>query len=113
MIDKRELERMIEREDTRAEKYYRDYQETGVSRYDTQRRKAEDLAEALRAALNAADEHAQLIALRGQLVWWANEADKLLDGQLAAPVESMLRSVVAYAAATAHYKPKERDHAEV
>lgn len=64
-----------------ADKYYRkaaqqeqNYQETGLTRYDTARRNAEDLADAITMAANAADEHGTLISLRYSMTRLANMA---------------------------------------
>lgn len=110
MIDKKDLEKLIERYDKKAETAYRNYQETGMGRYDTERRNAEDLADAMRAAYNAADEHQALVSLRSQVVWWAGEADGLLLREdLPWAVESMLRDIVAYAEAVCHYAKREKE----
>lgn len=108
MIDKKMLEKMIARQDEKAERAFRNYQETGTGRYDTERRNAEDMAEALRAAYNAAEEHAALVSVKGQITWWAGKAEALLRHEkLPADVESFARDVVAYAEAVCHYKPRE------
>ena len=64
-----------------ADKYYRkaaqqeqNYQETGLTRYDTARRNAEDLADAITMAANAADEHGTLVSLRYSMTRLANMA---------------------------------------
>ena len=36
MIDKKDLEKLIERYDKKAETAFRNYQETGMGRYDTE-----------------------------------------------------------------------------
>lgn len=108
MIDKQELEKLIERYDRKAETAFRNYQETGMGRYDTERRNAENMAEDMRAAYNAADEHTELILLRTQALWWAGQADGLLrQKDLPAAVESLLRDIVAYAELVCHYKKRE------
>ena len=64
-----------------ADKYYRkatqqeqNYQETGLTRYDTARRNAEDLADAITMAANAADEHGTLVSLRYSMTRLVNMA---------------------------------------
>lgn len=109
MIDKKELQKLITRYDEKAERAFRNYQETGMGRYDTERRNAEDMADALRAAYHAAEEHQTLISIKGQVVWWAGDAEGLLRREkLPAAVESFLRDVVAYAAAVCHYAPRDQ-----
>ena len=101
MIDKKDLEKLIERYDKKAETAFRNYQET-------ERRNAENMAEAMRAAYNAAEEHANLISIRAQVLWWAGQADGLLrQKDLPAEVESLLLDIVAYAEVVCHYKKRE------
>ena len=71
-MNKKDLEKLIAKYDQQADKAFHDYQATGATRYDTARRKAEDLADALRMALTAADDHNRLIALRCTVSDWAN-----------------------------------------
>lgn len=56
-MDKKTLETLAERYQKRADRAFENYQETGIKRYDTERNNMEDLADALRMAANAADEH--------------------------------------------------------
>lgn len=107
MIDKKDLEKLIERYDKKAETAFRNYQETGMGRYDTECRNAEDMAEALRAAYNAAAEHETLISLRAQIILWASQADDLVRQLFPPAVESMLLDIVAYAEVMCHYKKRE------
>lgn len=66
-MDKEELYTLAERYQSKADTAYNAYQETGITRYDTARRNNEDLAEALRAAAAASDEHNELVHLRGNM----------------------------------------------
>ena len=54
----------------KADRNYRNYQETGISRYDWERRNAELLAEAMRMAANASEDHSKLIQLRSYIYGW-------------------------------------------
>ena len=114
MIEKDVLIKMAAEQDAKAERAYDNYQATGVTRYDRERRKAEDLAEALRAAVNAAD-NAQLLGhLKANFVWYATLADKALDE--AAPREKLaeiLEGVVTVAAVSCGYARRERTPKEV
>ena len=76
-MNKNELEKLIAKYDQQADKAYQDYQATGLTRYDTARRKAEDLADALRMALTAEDDHNRLIALRCAVSEWAGTIQRL------------------------------------
>lgn len=75
MIKKEELIKLIDKYDRQAEKAYMNYQETGTPRYDRERRNAEDLADALRVALSAADEHTAYISLKGDVLRLAAAAE--------------------------------------
>lgn len=107
MIDKKMLEKMIAKQDAKAEKAFQNYQETGMGRYDTERRNAEDMAEALRVAYNAKEDHDKMVSLNAQIIWWAGEAEAAQRHEKLPPsVESLLRDIVAYAEAVCHYKPQ-------
>lgn len=103
-LSKDELEKLAAKYQDKADRAYRNYQETGVSRYDRERRNAEDMAEALRAAANAAEEHSALGSIRGEFLWIAGQADKALAEN--APREKLaeiLEGVVSYASACCSY----------
>ena len=65
--------------DKKAEKAYMMYQETGISRYDRERSNAEDMAEVLRTAAVANEDHTKLINLRGELVDLAYRIDRAIE----------------------------------
>ena len=56
MLSKAELEVLTEKYEAKAERAYQNYQETGISRYDRERRNAEELADAMRMAAQASDD---------------------------------------------------------
>ena len=72
-----ELEKLADAYQKKAEAAYYNYQETGMTRYDTQWRKNEDMAEAIRMALNSKEEHDMLVHLRGDLAELASCADRI------------------------------------
>lgn len=72
-----ELTALADKYQHKAEKAYQNYQETGITRYDRERRQNEDLAESLRMAANAADEHSALIHLRAAVASLAYEAKRV------------------------------------
>lgn len=76
-MTKAELEKLAEQYQRKADTAYQNYQETGITRYDTARRKNEDLADALRMAANAADEHSSLVHLKGTLSRLASKAESI------------------------------------
>ena len=76
-MDEKKLLELAERYQRKADTAFQNYQETGITRYDTARRNNEDMAEALRMAASAKEDHDRMIHLRGvlsQLAWRAAEA---------------------------------------
>lgn len=84
-MDKKTLETLVERYQKRADRAFENYQETGIKRYDTERNNMEDLADALRMAANAADEHNAYVGMRGAFVGLVTIAQEI---ELAADEES-------------------------
>lgn len=112
-LDNKTLLAMAQKQDEIAAKAYYDYQETGVTRYDTKRRNAEDLAEAFRAAANAAEEHNALQTLRAEFVWHAQKADNALAvGANRDALAAILDDIIAYASYVCGYKRREDRHAD-
>lgn len=107
IVPKETIEKMIDQADNRAEKAYRNYQETGIQRYAREWQKAEDLADTLRMALSAYDDHTKLMALKAELITLGADAHKALtDGD---PVgwEQNLRQIVSIAKLYAGLQIKE------
>lgn len=102
-MNQADLERMADRFQAKADKAYRNYQETGTARYDREYRNYEDLAMALRMAASANDDHAQLISIRCDVAILGAKAEDLLAGDLSdayrdGRVRSLLNDVAAIAA---------------
>ena len=76
-MDRSELEKLAERYQQKADRAFENYQDTGLRRYDTERNNMEDLADALRMAANAADEHAEHTNMRGSLAEFVNVSQVL------------------------------------
>lgn len=99
-MTKAELEKLAEKHQAKADADYLNYQETGITRYDTSRRKNEDMADAFRMAAAAADEHHAYIAMKGQManfVWRAKMAsDAETEEKRDELVEAILRDLVSY-----------------
>lgn len=74
MMSKAELEVLVEKYEAKADRAFRAYQETGISRYDRERRNAETMADAFRMAVSASDDYTAMIHLRADLVEAANLA---------------------------------------
>lgn len=73
-IPKKKLEELIAKYEKQAATQFDNYQQTGMTRYETASRNAEDLADTLRVALNASDEHTALVHYKGQLSILASDA---------------------------------------
>lgn len=76
-MTKKELEALADKHQQKADDAYRNYQETGITRYNRDRQKDEDFADAFRMAAAAADEHYALIHLRGTVASLASEAKRI------------------------------------
>lgn len=98
-MDKKQLMQMADKYQAKADKAEQAYQETGISRYDNERRKSEDLAEALRNAANAADDRNKLIAMRSEVAALAASASRAMDNceRCEEALERVAKEVVAVA----------------
>lgn len=63
-MTKEELIALADKHQEKADKAYKNYQETGITRYSRDYRNSEDLAAALRMAANAEEDHRSLTSLR-------------------------------------------------
>lgn len=94
-MTKAELEALAEHYQSKADRAFERYQETGIKRYDTERCNAEDLSDALRMAANAADEHSEYLGLKVALAQLFGMAQMV---KCAAPEskEKMVNDLVEY-----------------
>ena len=102
-----ELEKLADAYQKKAEAAYRAYQETGMTRYETQWRKNEDMAEAMLMALNSKEEHDMLVHLRGDLAELASCADRIQyapEVRREAMYKELADRVLSYARAAGVYK---------
>lgn len=76
VLEKEKLDKLIDRYDQKAEKAYRNYQETGMQRYQTEQHNNEDLADTLRIALSAHDDHMKLATMTAAVVNYAKAFDQ-------------------------------------
>ena len=93
-IPKKKLEELVAKYEKQADQAYRNYQETGITRYDTARRTAEDLADTLRIALNSKDEHDALVHFKGTISSLASAAR---GAHTPEAKDRVLRSLIAFA----------------
>lgn len=99
-MTKTELEKLAEQHQRKADTAFQTYQETGMTRYETAYQKNEDMAEALRMAANAADDHDKLIHLRGVLSQLAGIASGIAwasDDQKPARMKEAINELLAVA----------------
>lgn len=101
-----QLLKLAQRYDDKASKAYYNYQETGMPRYDRERANAEDLADAMRIAAAAAEDHSKLIALKAEVRDLAYRADITLpDNQRTLAI---LNDIVSLAEIFCGYKRREQ-----
>ena len=122
-MTKVELIALAERWQTKADRAMERYQEDGLARHNREREQAQDLADTLRVAANAADDHSELISLRGAVYCLAVKAHAAVDA-LDAPdrasdrdiLTDLARNVISTArlygvdsGLTASHKPKTKE----
>ena len=78
-MTKVEITALAEHWQAKADRAMDRYQESGLARHNREREQAEDLAEALRIAANAADDHSELIGLHCSLILLTNKSHAVLN----------------------------------
>ena len=94
-MDKKKLMELAERYQCKADTAFQNYQETGITRYDTARRNNEDMAEA-----SAKEDHDRMIHLRGvlsQLAWRAAEANRASEEERPRKMQAVLGELLSAA----------------
>ncbi len=74
VLPKKDLEKLSEKYQAKADKADAAYQETGMRRYYSAKTRNEDLADSLRMAAAASDEHEELMYLRMMMANYASRA---------------------------------------
>lgn len=92
-MTKVELITLAERWQAKADRAMDRYQEDGLARHNREREQAQDLADALQIAASAADDHSELISLRGAVYCLAVKAHAAVDA-LDAPDRSSDRDIL-------------------
>ena len=77
-MDKKALMKRLEQYEAKAKKAEFRYQNTGESRYLSERERYEDVADGLRLALFAADEHNELVDLRTDFAKYGCQAQEIV-----------------------------------
>lgn len=97
-MKREELEALAVKYQGKADRAYRNYQETGIGRYDREYRNSEDLADALRMAARAADDAHKLVDLRVTLSTLGSEAARIRRNAWSADeVNAFLNKVISAA----------------
>lgn len=122
-MTKVEIIALAERWQAKADRAMERYQEDGLPRHNREREQAQDMADALQIAASAADDHSELVSLRGtvnQLAVKAHAAVDALDApdrasdrdiltDLARNVISTARLYGVDSGLTASHKPKTKE----
>ena len=96
-----------------AEKAYKNYQMTGLSRYSRDQRNYEDLADVYRTAAASSDDHNAMLSLRSEVLRFAGRFDKVINGESIDLLDllQVAKELISYAVITCSYKrievPKE------
>ncbi len=100
-MDRKRIEKLIASHEKSADRQYRNYQDSGNGRYYTAYKRHEEIVEALRIALDAAEEHNKYNFMRADLAMLAEKAKRTLCRHKESDPEScsMMNDVVAVAAA--------------
>lgn len=96
-MTKQEIETLAEKYREKADKAYRNYQETGITRYDREYRNNDDLATALSMAAGNADGEEERVALRCTLASIASDAQQLVHDIDPKKLRSFLNEVITQA----------------
>lgn len=100
MMSKAELNVLAEKYQAKAEKAYMNYQETGIARYDRERRNAEMMSDAFHMAARAEADYSKMISLRATLSMLAVKAKAAIraqEDQKPEQLEKVARDLVAAA----------------
>lgn len=92
-MTKVEIVALAERWQAKADRTLERYQESGLARHNREREQAQDLADALQIAASAADDHSELISLRGAVYCLAVKAHAAVDA-LDAPDRASDRDIL-------------------
>lgn len=99
-MSKEELMKLAGSFQKKADAAFENYQETGMSRYGSAYRRNEELADALRMAAGAADEHNAYIHMRGQMsnfAWRAKMASATdTEEKRSELAEALIRDLVSF-----------------
>lgn len=93
-----ELEKLADSFQSKADTAFQNYQETGMNRYASTARRNENIADALRVAAGAADEHQAYIGLKMEMANFASRAKRAMstadDKEKTDLTEAIIRDIV-------------------
>ncbi len=98
-MTREELQALADRYQRIADRAYRNYQESGIGRYDTKCRDNERLADALRMAADATEDHQAMVHYKGELTDLAYKAGRIkyCDPETAEKLrEEIISALLAY-----------------
>ena len=99
-MKKEELLKLADSFQKKADAAFENYQETGMSRYGSTYRRNEELADALRMAAGAADEHHVYISMKAQMANFACRAKAAsvaeTEEKRSELTEALVRELVSY-----------------
>ena len=101
LLPKDKLLAMAEKYQAKAEKAYQNYQETGIQKYQTAYRNADDLAASLTAAADAVEDKQLLMSLKSEIIWYAHifelTANNISDEKVKNEINNFVSMAVAFA----------------
>lgn len=77
ILNDKELNKLIEDYEKKSEEAYRNYQDTGYSRYWNTHRKYEDLADTLKVARDSKERYKQCVSITSDLKQWAGTISQM------------------------------------
>lgn len=99
-MKREELEKLADGFQKKADTAFQNYQETGMSRYASTARRNEDLADAMRMAAGAADEHHAYISMKSMMANFACRAKMITssetDEKREELTQALVRDIVSY-----------------
>ena len=103
-MDQKRIGKLCDQYRKKADRNFRNYQETGEPRYERESRTAEEIADALSVALDHAEEHDKYICLKIAVADLARKAEDLLHDGDRSKYADHLQQLVNVAASLCSYR---------
>ena len=107
LMNKDDLLKMAEKYREKADKAYRDYQETGMQRFQTAYRNAEDLADSIGAAADAVEDKQLLLAIKSEVIWYAHLFELAAEKSEDTELKNLVKNFASMAASYCGYKRRD------